>query len=448
MRLLLAIFASVLLTACTSTQVASLYRSYFDDQERTRDIFITIDGTGNSQISRTNAARLFEIIDAGSVSPAGRELATYYGEGVGSEGEILGLAAGMGMSEDIRNAYAFLTRTYRPGDRIVLSGFSRGAYAARALNGLIAVAGIPDLSSVTPNERKRIVKRVFSAYRNTPRRNWDIPERFDKRLERVLKVYRDEGVVIPAVDHGTKVKALAIWDTVEAMGWPDYSQDPDERDRHYYLTNCNVDHVFHALALDDNRAYSFTPIFAQGAKNYALCPEKETGAHVEEVWFAGAHADVGGTYAPDDQLEGHLPGISLNWMLERMVHVGLLPEGIAVFADENGPIHDAKGYSKAYTFLSEHFRYPKRYHEKVGLAHINPKFHSSAIARLENALAIDANFAHCRIARIPRKESAILCGYQLEQIGPVAELIERNCMKKTKTGYALIKNQPCIEVVD
>ena len=444
MKKFFALILAVLLSGCTTTQVGSIYRPYFGSDNRPRDILVTIDGTGNSQISRTNAARLFEIVDARATSPSGNELATYYGEGVGSEGELLGLAAGSGMSEDIRNAYTFLTRTYRPKDRLVLSGFSRGAYAVRALNGMIAVAGIPDLSDRSPKDRKRIVKKLFKAYRNTPRGNMDIPARFELRLSRVMEVYREEGITPPQVNHETPVLAMAIWDTVEAMGWPDYSIKPDERDRHYYLTNCNVGTTFHAMALDDNRAYSFTPIFAKGAKNFAMCPERQRSGAVDEVWFAGAHADVGGSYAPDDHVEGHLPGVSMNWMLKRMASIGFVPEGTSVFADPMGPIHDAKANNPAYKILDRHFRYPMEYGEVMEMK-AKQQFHRTAIERLEKALEIDRHFAQCRDGKLGR---TMLCGHQLRVFGPVAELRDRGCLVETATGYRLKKDQPCIEVVD
>lgn len=118
------------LSGCATTNVGALYPAAGERSTPVKDILVTIDGTGNSQISRTNAARLFELVDANSAKRTA-PLATYYAEGVGSRGEILGLATGKGIGTDVRQAYDFLTRTYHPKDRITLSGFSRGAYPPR-----------------------------------------------------------------------------------------------------------------------------------------------------------------------------------------------------------------------------------------------------------------------------------------------------------------------------
>ena len=446
-RSLILVCALTSLSACISTQVGSIYRSSTETAPIGRDIFVTIDGTGNSPVSRTNAARLFEMVDSASHLRGSRELATYYAEGVGSEGEFLGLAAGAGMSADIRNAYKFLTRTYRPGDRIFLSGFSRGAFGARALNGMIAVAGIPDLSDKPTSDQDRIVKRLFRAYKITRRKGHTHAQHFERRLERVTAIYLDERIEPHGLDHAVPIAAMALWDTVEAMGWPDYTARPDERDRHYYLTNCNVNHIFHALALDDNRAYSFTPIFAQGARNYALCPEKEATAHIEEVWFSGAHADVGGSYAPGDMIDGHLQGVSLNWMLKRISPFGLVPKGSHVFADENGPIHDAKDFSGAYALLSRYFRYPLEYHGEAGVE-TRPAFHRSAVRRLARAIELDDYHPQCSRLSSNATGPTLLCGRDLDRYGPVAELKERNCITRGERGYSLVPDQKCINIVD
>lgn len=436
----------LLLSACTTTQVGALYQSASKLPDRPRDIWITIDGTGNSPISRTNASKLFEIVDAGSGLARERELATYYAEGVGSEGGFLGLAVGYGMSEDIRNAYTFLTQTYRPGDRIFLSGFSRGAYGVRVLAGMIAVAGIPNLSGKTKKERREVVNALFRAYKTGQRRNESEQTQLYRRIDRVNKVYTDHDVTPGGVNGQVRIEAMAIWDTVEALGWPDGTERPDEKVDHYYVTNCNIDHIYHALALDDNRSFSFTPIFVSGPSQVGMCENQGQNTHIEEVWFAGAHADVGGSYAPDDLIHGYLPGVSLNWMLDKMAHHRFYPEGTRVFADQYGPIHDARGYSIAYKGLTRHFRTPLQYDEWAKVEGL-PRVHVTAIDRLAVAKKLDGRYAHCSSSGEGVSSPDLICGKHLENYGFVRELLDKKCLDSNDDGYILKAEQTCIEVV-
>lgn len=152
------------------------------------------------------------------------------------------------------------------------------------------------------------------------------------------------------------VKVLGLWDTVQALGVlpmlgqrtklafrstaPDGKVDGtdgnvDDPNGRYGERLCNVEYAFQALSLDDNRATVFTPLLLSrshlfthclGGKGYRASPGYETfdnpmfddkgnikKGHLQEVWFSGAHADVGGGY-----LNGSLNGVSLNWMLEQL----------------------------------------------------------------------------------------------------------------------------------
>jgi hypothetical protein len=84
--------AALLLAGC-STTIGSLYQPAGIAPEEPRDIFIALDGTGNDQLSRTNVSRLYELVDNSNV---GRPRATYYGEGVGTGGRVIGAATGWG----------------------------------------------------------------------------------------------------------------------------------------------------------------------------------------------------------------------------------------------------------------------------------------------------------------------------------------------------------------
>lgn len=443
-----ALAAFVFLSACNTLQVGALYETQWGDPNKGRDIFLTIDGTSNRQVSRTNAGRLFEMVDAHH-NRSNRTLATYYAEGVGANFNPIGLAAGLGMSDDIKNAYSFLTATYRPGDRIFLSGFSRGAYAVRALGGMVAVAGIPDLSNTSPKDRKAIVTAVFRAYKTNQRSHESRKQHFDRRVRRVRAVFAAKGIPEPDMEHRTMIEALAIWDTVEALGAPDRTEDPTEDVGYYLLTNCNVKAVFHALALDENRSYSFTPIFADTPHVYEPCGRENAPTRIEEVWFAGAHSDVGGSYAPGDMLHGFLPGVSLNWMISKLKRYDILPARAKTFADPLGPIHDAKAGSAVWKGVTRKFRDPLDYHRRarsIGL----PKIHATAIARLSVAKWLDDRFPQCqRNPGTSGLKPVLICTDDLYDFGLMAELRDKNCVTNSEDGlgWSLIPGQKCVEVV-
>lgn len=436
--------APILLAGCMPTQVGSIYPLVEGNHEG-RDIFVTIDGTGNRQTSRTNAARLFEMVDARSGVVRSRGLATYYAEGVGStKGDLAGLALGVGMSEDVRNAYEFLTVAYAPDDRIFLSGFSRGAYAVRVLNGLIALAGIPDLSDLPRGKRQKIVGDLFRAYKSSRRKDETLAPHNARRIAAIGDVLKKHGVEPRRGDRATIVEAMAIWDTVEAIGWPDGTENPAENLTHYYITSCNVKHVFHALSLDDNRAYSFTPIFAAGPLMHEGC--EESAGDVQEVWFAGAHADVGGSYAPGDLVDGYLPGVSMTWMLDRLRHYDLFDPRARVFADPNGPIHDAKAGNPAYKLLYRNFRDPLRYHEAAKVPG-RPKVHFTVFERLARAKEFDSRWQQCQRKSATGDEPSLLCSEDLKDYGFVPELSLAGCIRETSAGYDLVAGQTCVTVV-
>ena len=435
MKSLLAALLALILGGCatTATSVGTLYSRNPQDAARPRDIFIAIDGTGDSQISRTNAGRLFELVDAYAASRPQAGTATYYAEGVGSRGSPLGLVAGHGTDEDIKGAYDFLTRTWRPGDRIYLSGFSRGAYAVRALGGLVAIAGIPDLRDHAAKDRARIVAAIFDAYKS------------ERRLERVNELFARRGIDRRGEPFEIRIGAMALWDTVEALGTPDGTEDPTEGDPDFLLTNCNVERVFHALALDDNRARSLTPIFATGPLMTKDCPNGPH-ARVEEVWFAGAHADVSGTYAPDGRMDGFLPGVSLNWMLDNLWEAGLFDPAARAFEDRRGPIHDAQAFNPFFRIFDRETRDPLAYHRQANAPGL-PKVHISALERLLDIGRIDAESGRCPRGTGSPDLPRLLCREDLRPEGFIAEMIAAGCLLESETGYQLRRGQRCITVV-
>lgn len=459
-RFVLPSLAIVGLGGCAVREVGTNYvRTPFTTpeasaQDEPKTIFLTIDGTSNTLTARTNAGRLYSMVDTFSHDRNASPVVTYYAEGVGAgDFKLFALSMGVGMGTDIKRAYSFLTRSWKPGDRLFLNGFSRGAYAVRALNGLVYSAGIPDLSAHSAKKRREIVDDIFDAYKVSPPSGAELRDHALFRKQRIDSVFKRHGLAPPperssglkAESHIT-VEAMTLWDTVAALGTPDGSENPLEGPDHYLLTACNVSHVFHALSLDDNRVYSFTPIFAGGPERLEPCGHVEGALNVkpdiDEVWFSGAHADVGGTYQYDRVLDGALPTASLNWMLENLASIdsGLMPGQFRVFEDRFSVVHDPESDGMSNRILYRQSRKPSVYAAHAYGATKPLRIHASALDRLEWLFALDDYAGRCSPSG-RGSGVALLCAQELASHSLVPELIKRGCMVANDWGYALVEGR-------
>ena len=247
--------------------------------------------------------------------------------------KILGGAFGAGTIARIVRGYTFISRNYAPGDFIVLIGFSRGAYTARALAGLIASEGL--LAKKLTKDKERAYRWGAKAwYRYRSKAKGANKPKFLKRFIEAMADLpaflsaddlKDEDLV--AVD---SIKAVAVWDTVGALGLPKYEDDARAdvfRFADNRLSN-KVEWGFHAVSLDEQRD-DFTPTMWANRKN------------VVQVLFPGAHADVGGGYTTKDNESGLSNG-ALLWMVDQLKGVGVqISDSIAVSnkADAGGVAH-------------------------------------------------------------------------------------------------------------
>lgn len=191
------------------------------------------------------------------------------------------------------------------------------------------------------------------------------------------------------------VEALGVIPTKEAfkekiLG----SKDPQNiinPNGNYIDQICNVRNIYHAISLDDNRANVFTPIIITSDHVAEICESKEGSSltKVEEVWFSGAHADVGGGYSiHENNKKGEeidrdvsLSGVSLNWMMARIKVAApeLLPGYAEVFQNPLGYVHDAQNNNPIYKNITRHEIITK-YLEFSRYSKI--KIHSSVFKRL------------------------------------------------------------------
>jgi uncharacterized protein (DUF2235 family) len=117
------------------------------------------------------------------------------------------------------------------------------------------------------------------------------------------------------------IEMVGVFDTVKSLGikWPLlWLLFKDKTGFHNHQLGRSIRHGFHALALNETRN-AFAPVLWE-------CPPGWEG-NVEQVWFRGAHGDVGGQIG-DEVTARPLANIPLVWMLERAEAVGVaLPEG-------------------------------------------------------------------------------------------------------------------------
>ena len=316
------------LSACTTVSRIDHVPLSTTDQ---RDLIVFFDGTANDEGSHTNVAKLHNLVSLQN-NPA---ISTTYIRGVGTNYRILGMATGWGIGHDVRDAYLYLIENYHnEADRISIFGFSRGAYASRILASLLYVAGIPNVRHWHKSKKKRFVNAIYSAYKDKKK---TIAER-RKSVQQVMAEYEVAGTPLHAVP--VYVTFLGLWDTVEALGLPNYQEDIDEPNTRYADQLCNIKAAAHAVAIDDNRARVFTPLLLtrQHLRDETCdAGSVENQNSIKEVWFSGAHSDVGGGY-----LDTHIDGVSLNWMLDQIDknNLKILPHKITVYSDYLGLTHN------------------------------------------------------------------------------------------------------------
>ncbi|MDO9500714.1 DUF2235 domain-containing protein [Falsiroseomonas sp.] len=259
-------------------------------------LVVCFDGTWNSadaERSETNVARLARAVRANSGRDGIRQI-TLYLRGVGSTGialqRLVGGAFGEGVDDNIRSGYMFLVQNYVPGDEIFLFGFSRGAFSARSLSGLIGSCGL------LKRQKLADLRAAWNYYRTaSPRCPKDFCARHDSECHTEVKI-----------------AFLGVWDTVGALGVPATLRNSLFAAPYRFHDTEPSKIVLrgrHALAIDERRS-SFVPTLWTG--------EQPPGCDIRQVWFAGAHSDVGGGYT--NRLLAEIP---LLWMAEEAQAAGL-----------------------------------------------------------------------------------------------------------------------------
>ncbi|WP_443747141.1 phospholipase effector Tle1 domain-containing protein [Asticcacaulis solisilvae] len=292
---------------------------------------VCLDGTDQEKTQKypTNIAKIFDSIggqaadaDYGSFECSHGGISGKYLPGVGTQGsdvlKALGGLFGDGIAELIVRGYTYLSRQWQPGDEIVLTGFSRGATAARALAGLITGRGLLDQAAYDATDKEAAYRRAVAAwylYRSADASLADQARLgvMKMMLGKPLPKLTDAAFQPPA-----GVKAVAVFDTVSSLGLPNFHNGTVRFDFSICNTTLSdkVEYGFHALSADEMRDI-FSPTF--------WAPRDK----VTQLVFPGCHSNVGGGF-PDKQLSD----VALTWMLDSLGGIGialdrgLITEGI------------------------------------------------------------------------------------------------------------------------
>jgi uncharacterized protein (DUF2235 family) len=266
---------------------------------------IFLDGTFNTLNNNTNVWRLR------SLTAETADQRVYYSQGVGTvRGEVVrGGVAGYGIDDEIIEAYTWLIQNFDEGDEIFIFGFSRGAYTARSLSGLISKCGILKLGAPLSIEQLYARYRVYVA--PTIRSLLAKPLPADASIEeRWLTKY----------SRPTKIRFVGVWDTVGSMGIPRGSAEAKVHKYRFLDTHLRLDneYAFHALALDEHREDFEATFWTRTVKTGEVGAPERPIANVEQRWFVGCHANVGGGYASDP-----LSQRPLVWLMGKAGGLGL-----------------------------------------------------------------------------------------------------------------------------
>ena len=290
----------------------------------------------------------------------GSQVSVYYESGLQWQhwGQTLDVLMGRGINRQIRRAYGYLASRYKPGDKVFLIGYSRGAYAVRSLAGVIDRVGLLKAENAT----ERNILTAYRHYQFSP--DSDAAERF--RL---------------ALCHETvPIEMVGVWDTVKALGlrlpfvwkWAEA-----QHAFHNHHLGRSVRNGFHALALNETRAV-YEPVMWSS-------PEGWPG-RVEQVWFRGNHGDVGGQLG-GFELARPLANISLVWMLDHAENCGLpMPDGwrARFYTDPEAPsVSTWKAWGKLFLI-----RHPREVgHDRSERLHHTVRPQDTSRVRLDGALA-------------------------------------------------------------
>ena len=313
-------------------------------------LVICLDGTWNKRDSGTHIYHLSNLVEKGELSDEEGKWCqlVHYDAGVGTGllDSVSGGAFGLGLSENVREAYDFLVENYHDGDEIYIFGFSRGAFTARSLVGLISKCGLLRRGAPLPPEELWEGYRILGRHRHErtgsePAANWwehivGKPRKPFREMEELRREPWEKDLNLgepkPAQNRAehllvqwsrrVPITCVGVFDTVGSMGL-DALAIPWLRSRtaqfHDTRLSSIVRYGFQALAIDEHRAnFSHIP-WHRAADSAHAGGATLLGGCIQQRWFLGAHSNVGGGY--DDNVLSEYP---LAWMMTEAGRLGLV----------------------------------------------------------------------------------------------------------------------------
>jgi len=320
-----------------------------------RTLVLCFDGTGDQFDSdNSNIVQLFSMLPKADRT---RQM-VYYQAGIGTYttpqianplmakvSKFIDEAVAWNLDEHLMGGYEFLMENYTANDRICIFGFSRGAYTARSLAGMLHKVGL------LPACNTQQVPFAYKMYTRADELGWKQSNAFKKAF---------------SID--VDIEFVGVWDTVNSVGLI-------PRRLPFSTSNTIVRTFRHAMALDERRAkfkvnlwnrpndeeqtLSISDQKPQRVRHtkkqhyddrYVRDPTQPTD--VEEVWFAGCHCDVGGG-SVDNETVHNLARIPLRWMVREcfktgsgimfdcdgLRSIGLDPDSLYPHVKERPPAH-------------------------------------------------------------------------------------------------------------
>ncbi|ADW67678.1 DUF2235 domain-containing protein [Granulicella tundricola] len=258
-----------------------------------KNIIFCADGTWQLPRNNTNVYKISKGLTTSATQ------VVFYDDGIGSEAtgftRALDGALGIGIFDKIKTGYTMISQVYERGDQIFLFGFSRGAYTARSLAGMIATCGLP-----TGGFDDALVEGAFAAYRD--------PVNRPTLLANLAKYALED----------TCITMVGVWDTVGALGIPAIFGGVDKQ--YGFLDtglHKDVKNAYQCMSIDEQRCeFPITRWTSDPAP----------GQTIEQIWFSGCHGDVGGGTPAGGGVDETttLSDIPLSWIVGKAVKLGLI----------------------------------------------------------------------------------------------------------------------------
>lgn len=287
-----------------------------------RNLIVCCDGTGNEINENISNVLKFYRVLAKSESGSPQQI-VYYHPGIGTLSKVnawtrrwqnfvrvLQLATGTGLEDHVLSTYEFLVRNYQEGDKIFLFGFSRGAQTVRVLAAMIHKVGL-----LFP-QQSNLVSAAFQAYKNSPEAENELIQTTDDKATQFARI---------ASTRWPNIELVGVWDTVASLITPTWKIWPwfTLETLPYTRRNPSVWAFRQAAAVDERRRMFRLEPWTQAQKCTSNRFSLTNNLHdqdFEQVWFAGAHGDVGGGYPESESGISKWP---LLWMIEESKKFGL-----------------------------------------------------------------------------------------------------------------------------